>query len=249
MYYYIMESAGKKADWQEKVKNILGDIGIAGETVVPSPARTVEELTTLGIVKGYSTIVAVGSESIANKVATAIINQKENNDVVLGFIPDSFDTPLAKKIVVKDLKDACETLKYRKLQTVDVCFIEPNKYFLTEAQVVSNLPTDAYLITSLIQAGLVFSRITIKPGLKIEVSDDSAQNNKKGILGWLFKEKVTSDIYSSLFHSKKFDLETPGNNIPVIADGEVIAKTPCSFQNRPKALKIIVARDMISLKE
>lgn len=249
MYYYIIESAGKKSEvWQEKVKSILGDIGIAGETVTPSPARTVEELASLGIVKGYSTIVAVGSEKTANKIATAIINRHENNDVVLGVIPENYDTAIARKIRVKDLKHACETLKYRKLEVADACFIEPNKYFLTEATIDTIKTVDAYLKTDSIQAGFSFNRILIKPGLTVNVEDSSGGNTNKSIFNWLLgKKKVSNDIHSSLFHDKKFKLETPGFSLPIISDGEIIAKTPIILQNRPKVLKIIIARDTIAL--
>ncbi|AKM82606.1 TPA: hypothetical protein DD449_01295 [Candidatus Berkelbacteria bacterium] len=246
MYYYILESASKKSEsFQEKVKNLLGDLGIAGETVSPSPARSIEELASLGIVKGYSTIVAVGSEKLVNKIATAIINKKENNDVVLGIIPDDYTSPIAKKIHVKDLKDACETLKYRKLETTDACFIEPNKYFLTEAVIESAKPTEGYLLTADIQSSMIFNRIVIKPGIEIRVEDSLSNENKKSVFSFLFGKKEVSENSSSFFHAKRFQIETPGQVVPILADGEIIAKTPIIIQNRPKVLKIIVARDIL----
>jgi len=247
MYYYILESAGKKSEvWQEKVKNILGDLGIAGETVSPSPARTIEELASLGIVKGYSTIVAVGSEKIVNKVATAIINQKENNDVVLGVIPEDFNSPIAQEIQVKDLKHACETLKTRKLKTMDACFIEPNKYFLTKAVIETDSSTESYIFTSDIKANVIFNKITIKPGLEVTVTDDSATETKKSFFSFLFNKKKAEDNANSFFHAKRFQIETPGQIMSIKADGDIIAKTPTILQNRPKVLKIIVARDIIN---
>jgi len=249
MYYYIMEPAQKhELAWQEKVKNILGDLGIAGETVTPSPARTIEELAYLGVIKGYSTIVAVGSEKIINKITTTIINQKENKDVVLGMIPNNYEGMLAKKIQVKDLKEACLALKHRKLETIDLCFVEPNKYFLTLGILESNKTTDAYLSTSFFKAGLPFNKITIEPGLKITIADSSSEQiSGKKFLGWLFGKKE-KDIYSSLFYYKKIKIETPDTNISLRVDDEIIAKTPIICQSRSRALKIIVARDNISMK-
>lgn len=251
MYYYIMEPAGRKsALWQEKVKNILGDLGIAGETVMPSAARTIEELASLGVVKGYSTIVAVGSEKIVDKVVTALINQQGSQDVVLGIIPENYNSTMAKKIRVNDVYDACNTLKYRKLEIIDVCHISPNKYFLTEAVLESQKSVDAYITVGEVKAGLPFNKITIKPGLKIFIEDaNSHQGTKNKLLGWLFKPKEKKDIYSSFFHSKKIEIETLDVTLPVKVDEEVIAKTPIICSNRPKALKIIVARDTISMKE
>jgi len=245
-----MEPAGRKMEvFQEKVKDVLGDLGIAGETVSPSPARTIEELASLGVVKGYSTIVAVGSERIVNKVVTALINQKANQDVVLGIIPDNFQSVLAKKIGVTDVKSACQALKQRKLQTIDACFIEPNKYFLTKAVLESNRIFDSYLILDTLQAGFPCSRMTIRPGLKITIEDGSLQKQSlmQKFLGIFSKtqRKEDRDISTSIFVSKKAKIEVPNASISVKADDETIAKTPITIHNRPKALKIIVAREGI----
>lgn len=247
MYYYIMDpAAGKAVQWQEKVKSILGDLGIAGETVTPSPARTIEELASLGVVKGYSTIVAVGSQNLVNKIVTTLINQKEAQNTVLGIIPENYESTIAKRIRVKDLKDACDTLKYRKLETFDACFIEPNKYFVTEAVIESRKPIDAYLTTPHVKAGISFNRFVIKPGLKINIYDSNTkEGSKKGIFGWLFGKKEESDIYTSFFQTNKFKLEVLDQTLPVKVDDYVISKTPIVCTNKNKALKIIVARDII----
>lgn len=249
MYYYIMEGTGKKgAAWYEKVKNILGNLGIAGETVTPSPARTVEELASLGIVKGYSTIVAVGSEKIVNTIVNTMINQTENKDVVLGIIPEDYDSVLAKKIRVKSLEDACNALKMRKLETTDACFIEPNKYFLTEAEISSSKPIDAYLITPQIKAGVVLNHLFIRPGLEIEVLDSSGTSSPGSFLNRLFGKKETTNG-RSYFRTKQIKIDAPDGGVPVKVENEVIAKTPIVAHNRSKALKIIVARDIIKMKE
>ena len=252
MYYYITEAGNAKtAAWQEKIKDILGDLGIAGETVSPTPARTIEELASLGIIKGYSTIVAVGSEKLVNKIVTALINQQGGKETVLGVIPSNFEGMLAHRIGARDLKEACQALKLRKLQTIDACQIEPNKYFLTEAVIESMRSTDAYITMDEIQAGLIFNRIVIKPGLKIQIFDESRETVNKfrqfwaRIFGKTFEAK---DIYTSTFASKKIKIETLGRILPVKVDDEIVTKTPMVCAARPKALKIVVARDIVNSK-
>lgn len=251
MYYYIMETAGKKESELEKIKDILGDLGIAGETVSPSPARTIEELASLGIVKGYSTIVAVGSERIVNKVVTALINQTINKEVALGVIPDNFSSNLSKQIGVENQKDACVALKLRKLQTIDACEVAPNKYFLTEATIEVNRGTDVYMTLDSTQAGMPFRRITIKPGLQIEVEDWGEKSSFffKLINKILKKPVETKDIFSSFFKTNTVRFDGPNGTLSLKADGEIIAKTPIVCRNLPKALKIITRRDMLITKE
>lgn len=246
MYYYIIEPPkGKIIFRPEKIKDILGDLGIAGETVSPNAARSIEELAHLGIVKGYSTIVAVGSESLVNRVTTVLATEKSAQNTVLGIIPDNFESALARKIGVSDLRSACNSLKLRKLQTVDVCLIEPNKYFLTEA-IVENPHRDSlfFSIENLKGKALV-NKVHIRPGLKVYFHDPSFEGGTgKKFFQWLFGKKE-KDIYSSFFHSKKIRFEGEKHNLSIRVSGEIVAKTPATFVNRQKILKIIVARDTI----
>lgn len=249
MYYYIMEPAGRKMElWQDKVKDILGDLGIAGETVVPTAARSIEELTSLGIVKGYTTIVAVGSEKLVNRVITAIMNQKNARDVVLGIIPENYNSLLAKYVEVSNLNEACDSLKYRKLKTIDLCSVEPNRYFITQAKIESQKTAYAYLTLDDIKAGLNFNKIVIKPGLDILIEDLSVKKPTIKFFGRLFGKKET-DIYSSHFRSKTVKIETPDVSLSVEVDNDIISKTPISCQNRSKVLKLITKRDTIKSKE
>lgn len=230
---------------QEKIKDILGDLGIAGETVTPSAARTIEELTHLGVMKGYSTIVAVGGESLVNKIINILVTQKISKDTVLGIIPNDFESMLAKKINVTDLRSACDALKFRKLETIDLCQIEPNKFFITQA-VLENFRGRKILfamdaLTGTAQA----NHLIIKPGLNIFIYDKALEGNAfSRLFNWLLGKKQI-DIYSSFFKTKRIRFEAENANLAIKVSGETIAKTPVTFYNRQRVLKIIVARDKI----
>lgn len=246
MYYYIIEPLrGKQVSRQEKIKDVLGDLGIAGETVSPSAARTIEELTHLGAIKGYSTIVAVGSESLTNKVITALASEKLASEIVLGIIPDDFNSPVAKKIGVSDLRSACETLKFRKLSSIDICLAEPNKYFITSAEISSIRNNEVYFSFDKVKGKALTDNILIKPGLEIYLHDRNLEGGSTTkFYNWLFGKK-REDIYSSFFKTKRIRIETENANLPVKVSGEIVAKTPVTFHNRSRVLKIIVSRDKI----
>lgn len=246
MYYYIMEpKSGKLASRQEKIKDILGNLGIAGETVSPSAARTIEELTHLGVVKGYSTIVAIGTESLVNKIITALALEKEAPDVVLGVIPDDFASPVAKMIGITDLHQACESLKSRKLTAIDLCLIEPNKYFITEATIDNPRNSEVFFTIEKIQGSALTDHISIKPGMEINMHDKNLEGSSPiRFYNWLFGKK-REDIFSSYFKAKRLRIELENYNLSIKVSGETVAKTPATFHNRAKLLKIIVARDNI----
>jgi diacylglycerol kinase family enzyme len=240
-----MESPRAKiASRQEKIKDILGNLGIAGETVSPSAARTIEELTHLGIIKGYSTIVAVGPESLVNKVITVLATQKEAKDVVLGVVPDDFSSQIAQKIGAKDIYVACNALKNRKLETIDLCLLEPNKYFITEGTIETFFNQEIYFGIDNLKGKALTNKIIIKPGLEAFFYDKSLHGSPvASFWRWLFGKKQ-KDIYSSFFKTKRLRIESQ-NNLPLKVSGETIAKTPFTLHNRSRILKIIVARDRI----
>lgn len=251
MYYYIIEpSKGKiNSRYQEKIKDVLGNLGIAGETVIPTAGRTIEELAHLGVVKGYSTIVAVGSEMLVNKIITILATEKVAQDTVLGIVPDDFNSIIAKRIGATDLNSACNALKFRKLETVDLCLIEPNKYFLTQATIESFWNKEIFFSMEKIKGRALIKKVIITPGLEILLRDGALSGGpSKKFIKWLFGKKE-SDIYSSYFATKRIRFESDKENIPIKVSGEIVAKTPSTFVNRPKSLKIIVARDRISSEE
>lgn len=251
MYYYIIEPSRGKIGirYQEKVKDILGDLGIAGETVSPSAARSIEELTHLGAVKGYSTIVAVGSESLINKVITVLATEKIAKEAVLGAIPDDFTSTIARRIGVNDLYSACNALKFRKLETINLCLIEPNKYFLTEAIIESFRNKEVFFSMETIKGKAWARKVVIRPGLEIKLYDQSLEGGLvKKFLNWLFGKKE-KDIYTSSFVTKRIRFESERENLAIKVSGEIVAKTPATFSNRPRLLKMIVARDRIKEKE
>lgn len=251
MYYYILESPKGKLSGRhtEKIKDILGNLGIAGETVTPSSARTIEELAHLGVVKGYSTIVAVGSESLVNKVITVLATEDLAKDTVLGVIPNEFDSPFAKKIGVKDIYSACNALKSRKLENINSCLIEPNKYFLTEAVIENSRNAEIFFSMEKITGKAQSYQVVIKPGLEVTLCDRSFQGNIfKKTYNWLFGKKE-KDIYTSTFLTRRIRFESEKANLPIYVSGEIVAKTPATFSNRARLLKIIVARDRIKTTE
>ncbi|TSC97140.1 MAG: Diacylglycerol kinase catalytic region, partial [Candidatus Berkelbacteria bacterium Licking1014_2] len=119
---------------------MLTELGIAGETVNPSPARTVDELIGIGIDKGYSTIVAAGNDHHLNKTFSAFANVSKNlptagQKTVLGFIPINPGGAMIDTLGYgQDLTVSLANLKFRKIRDFNVMTIEPNKHFLSQIQ-------------------------------------------------------------------------------------------------------------------
>lgn len=247
MYYYIMEQPKNRTTlkFQENIRKTLGNIGIMGETVTVSPARTTEELVDIGLNKNYSTIVAVGSDRHINKIASFI----KNKNCALGIIPINCSILIYQLIGTSDVKEACEILKYRRLKVINMGAIEPNKYFITQAEI--HFPHSTNVTITIINPGydsykaeMPVSEIIISRNLYLLTTDKTnSQNPISSFWSWLTNKK-TPDNQSSILRGKKIKIETP-EPMPIYLDGEIIAKTSAVATLYPKALKIIGKPDRI----
>lgn len=241
MYYYILESASSRATRQtyQKLRDILTNLGIAGEMVAASPARTPEELAAMGIQKGYSTIVAVGGDHHINKVATSIMDR-----AVLGIVPINASKQVTELIGLTDVRTAAETLKHRRLMTVDMVYIEPDTLLFLDAEIIaSKLAKISLVIDNRLRAFAYFNRATINRSLELMIESTHVTEPKK-ILG-LFKTGGTVVRSESLFHGKSVTLRTDPE-LPLLVAGQPIAKAPVTMRLLPESLKVITRRGTVS---
>lgn len=265
MYYYIMEQPHGSAErkFQKKIKDMVGMLGLAGETAAVSPARTVEELVEIATFKEYNTIVAVGGDQLINKIASLICGK----EAVLGVIPIN-TSPLINNILgIKDdnINEAFVTLKKRYLKVIDLAYLYPQSYFLTQAEIKTSQPIEVELeidqvktttkITDLIIVSPAINTI-VNNEYEFEQSDNRLNiylaNNREcpsdiiKFTHWFLGRK-TIDHTSSLFRARKIIINT-SSPIPIFIDGKIIDKTPVIITTKPKALKIITRRGRIGEK-
>jgi diacylglycerol kinase family enzyme len=241
MYYYILEQPKSKAiaKIQENIRTLLGVYGIAGEIVTVSPARTTQELVEMGLNKNYTTIVAVGADKHINKISTFLKNKK----AALGIIPIEASELIHQLIGTSDVKEACEILKYRKLKEINMGLIEPNKYFLTQAEIQSPVSIDIKL--TVINPGFnsyeVKTKITeaiVSRNLYLFLTDKNIGNNFFEKYWAMIVGKKVEDKESSIIRGRKIKIET-NEPFPITMDGEIIAKTPVVASLCMRALKVI----------
>lgn len=246
MYFYIFEapksSAAKRT--QEKVKFILGDLGIAGETLSPSPARTIEDLINIAIDKNYTTIVAVGGDRHLNKVASSLKILAQNK-IALGFVPLDKESLIAPKINADHLVAACESLKLRRLKPFPMTCLEPNKYFLTEVYIHARKPLSFRVdLNNGLTINAEFTDIIINSHCQILLANTQLQSSFMSRFSAWFLGKKEQDVETSIFRSSQIKIQSTAS-LPIVLHQEIVAKTPVSFYYIPNALQIIVGRDRI----
>ncbi len=65
MYYYVVDppNNAQTPKIAQRLQELITPLGISGEIGIASPARSAEELTYMGVDKGYTTIIAVGGDA------------------------------------------------------------------------------------------------------------------------------------------------------------------------------------------
>jgi len=133
MYYYIINPAsggGKINKVQDKLKDRLKELGIAGEFAKSTGPGDVARLTRMAIERGYKTIVSVGGDGTINEIINAIGDAR----VALGIIPMGSTNELASMLGIPDWQVACNILATRKVEELDLGLIN-DKLFVTAASI------------------------------------------------------------------------------------------------------------------
>lgn len=134
MYYYIINPAaggGKINKIQDKLKERLIALGIAGEFEKSTGSNDIPKLIAIALRKGFKTIVAVGGDGTINEVINTIHGQ---TNIALGIIPTGNTNELANLLGIPDWQSACNILAARKVESVDLGIIN-DRYFVTSSSI------------------------------------------------------------------------------------------------------------------
>lgn len=245
MYYYIAEPVSAPAERRkiESVKSLLSQLGIAGEFAVASPARSVEEHLQLAFAKGFTTIVSIGSDALASKVAGVMLAQRYEK-AALGVIPIQTGQVFWSLTGVKSLTEVGESLRTRHLISIDALELNPGEVCLSPAQITLAKPMRFQLSY---KGAVIHGQLTdmeILPSGEVTLWDRTFGQNRP-IWQRLFGAKIDPQLARSRFAGDHWQLATE-QPVEVMIGTSPISRTPLRANRRPKALKLIVNRAMIT---
>lgn len=238
MYYYLFEAQRGPKEYERaaQIKELLANLGIAGEMATPTPGRSVEDLVASAISKRYSTVIAVGGIELVNRVAHAL----EPHDAVFGIIPTQEHPDITALIGVSDWKSAAEQLKRRRWRPVRMGSMNGGQFFILPARI--EIPEDAAFTLSAKPFSLsgVGQEISVVAADTLEVRVGAAPARKQGFLRSLFG-KTEAETGESHFSLDSFEI-TCEREAPVKVAGTTVAMTPVKFGLQEKELKLIVGK-------
>lgn len=249
MYYYITEPLTTNAEKKrvEEIKSVLSQLGIAGEFGVASPARTVPEHLELAFKKGFTTIVGIGSDSLANMVASTILKHNYEK-AAFGFIPLNSRQVLWQMIGAHSLHDHCQTLRARHVTAIDAVQLNKEVTCITSASMQLSQPVQFQLAYDQVVLFGQCTHLQINTQGPITLWDATytAPNQQKSFFANLFGgQPDTSQLSRTTFTANRWQFATE-QPAPIMIDNLTATHTPLDVKHRPKALKLIVNRAKIS---
>lgn len=250
MYYYVIDppNPAKIPRVAARLQELITPLGISGEISIASPARSAEELTYIGVDKGYTTIVGVGGEELINTICTIVINESRER-IAVGIIPIDAGrvVPALIGVASNDLAGGAKVIKQRHLELIDLVHIAPKQYMISEAEIVTPRKMPLTLdVDQQLKAELEADYLHISHDLVVTLHTNPSAGGWQRTLGWL-GVKTKEEKLSSQFHGKQIRL-TAHEPLPILIAGRVVAKTPTTFTRVPAALKLITIRATVTAK-
>lgn len=246
MYYYIFDlKKCRKNSQVAEIKNHLSALGISGEYTYPSAAYTTEELIELGLSKKYNTIVGIGGDELANKIATRLCGQSE----AMGIIPLEASSDLLSLIGASGWKEAADNLRFRKIKEMRIGMAANGRGFITNVSLDLRAPTE---VTVEFRDYMVQTRATKmmvsnwNPKIQkidddyLDISITSVGPGPKGFMAKLFGKNPVIEG-QSLFRARSFRLFTSAQ-VPIVAYDHQLAKTPQLIESSDESIRLITSK-------
>lgn len=250
MYYYIFDvKKFRKRSQIAAMRDYLGGLGISGEFTYPTAAQTTSELVDLGLSKQYTTIVAVGSDEIANEVASKLLGKQ----AAMGFIPVEASPELSALIGTPDWKEACQILRYRKINEIRLGRTASGSCFIGKAELEIKSPIDLtlefkdYIVQAKVKKAVIANfdpKISKIGGDFLDISLESVTPEESAFLKKItsiFGSKSSQGSSTSLFRARSLRIFTK-TQIPIKTADYMIAKTPQLIESTEETLRLITAK-------
>ncbi|MFA5157856.1 MAG: diacylglycerol kinase family protein [Patescibacteria group bacterium] len=253
MYYYIFDVRKCKNRRQiEVIKDYLSGLGISGEFVIPDRIRPARDLAEQGVFKGYSTIVAIGSDDLIDEVAAVMLSKQQ----AFGIVPLKASDNILKTIGVTTWEEAATSLRYRKITDTRVGILNEKHVFFSYCEVDLERPAsltlefENYIVQAkareLYIANVMPGVNKKDPGLldvimkSVDPKFDTIWSRLKRAVGSVPGAKEKD---ATIIRSDGLRLFSP-RQLSILVDGRPFAKTPATFGISQKTIRLITKKSL-----
>ncbi len=239
MYYYIANPIKNKQEQNffSSLRQKLTSEGIAGEMEFCSPEADAAKLAASALSKGFTTIVAIGDDFLASRVAGVLVDQP----IALGIIPIGASAHLIDLLGYGNWIEAIQVLRHRKLGLYDIGLINEDIFFLTGLEIKADKPIDFNLHVSQFSANFSGRHLLIRlfnNNPPFNISNVLHFLVPKEIHRGLFGRKSQNSSIETLLRAEQAVIQT-SPQMEIKMSDSVLASTPISLSLIPQSIRLI----------
>lgn len=244
-YVYIVDSFVNDPKYRTellRVESRMASLGLAGRWEKMTILKNLRDATTEAIKRGANTIIAVGNDQTITKMLPLIIDR----DVTLGIIPLGPEQAIAQALGLPLGLPACDCLSRRIIQRVDVGQANGNFFLLRlSAPAMTTVVCDGtYTVSSLDPNGqLEINNLSSDPGLGQPNDGRLELVIRPGSPTGMFGRFRRAFSQASVFPIRRAKIETSGEGVNLLLDGQIVVKAPLTVETLSKKLSVIVGPD------
>ncbi len=245
-YYYFIDtfvSDKKYVSQLNQIENRLMQLGVNGHTEKLTMLKSLQEMVESAIKHGAKTIVAIGNDDTVSKMISFL----PKHAVTFGIVPIGEPNTIADKLGIPRGVAACDTLSARITTKIDLGKVN-NAYFISSLALPADQAVSMDFGTYHISTLTSTSTIQICNINGSASQSDPTDGQLEAVVreetrgGGLFSKKRRYTTHS-VFPLKKVKITTDHQSLPVIADGQMMIKTPVTVEVAPQKLKVIVGKN------
>ncbi len=245
MNLYIYDDFLNKSRYNRAINRIeirLTDLGLNGKIIRLGTIKNIKSLIQQEVRNGAKNIIAVGNNSTANKVASALVDDKLSDlfskDILFSLIPIGENQSIANALGIKNEAEACNIILARRIEKIDIGQAG-RYYFLNKAEIKKSLInvdfSEQYNLEIPKKSSLSIYNLNDNPKLK-------ANNKLKPNDGALDMFITGKSGDYSYFSVEKIKISGPGQ---LILDNSIKINLPINVGVIRNKLKIIVGKDRL----
>lgn len=242
-YLYIYDRVLSQPRYNKilsRLETKLLELGIKGRITRLTPLKNLKEIVDEATRQGAQTVVAVGGDEVFSQ----IISAAANTNLIVGFIPISNNSSLARVFGIPPLEAAVDVLAARIIKRLDLGRVNNNFYFIDLLKIEN--PQEVIISWGNFQ-------LEIFPGSQADICNIGFNSDLTG--GKIFNPRdgrldvvINANKRGSLptkLSAKKLKIKDRGQAVTLYLDNAQVVKTPASIEVVPQKARIIVGSDRL----
>lgn len=242
-YLYVYDQVLSQPRYNKilsRLETKLLELSIKGRITRLTPLKNLKEIVDEAVRQGVQTLVAVGGDEIFSQTVSAAAH----TNLIIGFIPISNNSSLARVFGIPPLEAAVDVLAARIVKKLDLGRVNNNFYFIDLLRIEN--PQEAIISWGNFQLEVLpgSQAVVCNIGFGSDITNNKIFNPQDGQLEVVVGSNKKG-LTSTKLPAKKLKIKDRGQAVALYLDEAQVVKTPAIIEVVLQKAKIIVGSDRL----